>query len=186
MLKEAGSTLVMTEGKMGNALLDIGVGDPEFVVVKDGKLTNGGTVTVGDVQETADIDAQWNAEEDAQKNEFGRASVTLTLPEDIEETDLVTVTTDAGTEITVPLRALGTNEGADGGSKPGSSAPGTDKGSSQGASAAVGIAGVLAAIAGIAAFIGLNGQFDQFIPANMQRALGDLRRQLNEVSHIKF
>ena len=144
------------------------------------------TVTVGDVQETADIDAQWNAEEDAQKNEFGRASVTLTLPEDIEETDLVTVTTDAGTEITVPLRALGTNEGADGGSKPGSSAPGTDKGSSQGASAAVGIAGVLAAIAGIAAFIGLNGQFDQFIPANMQRALGDLRRQLNEVSHIKF
>ena len=144
------------------------------------------TVTVGDVQETADIDAQWNAEEDSQKNEFGRASVTLTMPEDIEETDLVTVTTDAGTEITVPLRALGTNEGADGGSKPGSSAPGTGKGSSQGASAAVGIAGVLAAIAGIAAFIGLNGQFDQFIPANMQRALGDLRRQLNEVSHIKF
>lgn len=144
------------------------------------------TVTVGDVQETADIDAQWNAEEDAQKNEFGRASVTLTLPEDIEETDLVTVTTDAGTEITVPLRALGTNEGADGGSKPGSNAPGTGKGSSQGASAALGIAGVLAAIAGIASFIGLNGQFDQFIPANMQRALNDLRRQLNKVSHIKF
>lgn len=144
------------------------------------------TVTVGDVQETADIDAQWNAEEDAQKNEFGRASVTLTLPEDIEEIDLVTVTTDAGTEITVPLRALGTNEGADGGSKPGSNAPGTGKGSSQGASAALGIAGVLAAIAGIASFIGLNGQFDQFIPANMRRALNDLRRQLNEVSHIKF
>ena len=41
LLKEAGSTLVMTEGKMGNALLDIGVGDPEFVVVKEGKLTNG-------------------------------------------------------------------------------------------------------------------------------------------------
>ena len=45
---------------------------------------------------------------------------------------------------------------------------------------------MLAAIAGIAAFIGLNGQFDQLIPVNMQRALGDLRRQLNEVSHIKF
>ena len=144
------------------------------------------TVTVGDVQETADIDAQWNAEEDAQKNEFGRASVTLTLPEDIEATDLVTVTTDAGTKISVPLSALGADEGADDGSKPGSSAPGTGKGSSQGASAAAGIAGVLAAIAGIAAFIGLNGQFDQFIPANMQRALGELRRQLNEVSHIKF
>ncbi|APT94925.1 5'-nucleotidase [Corynebacterium stationis] len=144
------------------------------------------TVTVGDVQETADIDAQWNTEEDVQKNEFGRASVTLTLPEDIEATNLVTVTTDAGTKISVPLSALGADEGADDGSKPGSSAPGTGKGSSQGASAAVGIAGVLAAIAGIAAFIGLNGQFDQFIPANMQRALGDLRRQLNEVSHIKF
>lgn len=41
LLKEAGSSLVMTEGKMGNALLDIGVGSPEFVIVKDGKLTNG-------------------------------------------------------------------------------------------------------------------------------------------------
>lgn len=41
MLKEAGSSLMLTEGKMGNALLDIGVGSPEFVVVKDGKLTNG-------------------------------------------------------------------------------------------------------------------------------------------------
>lgn len=41
LLKEAGSSLVMTEGKMGNALLDIGVGSPEFVVVKGGKLING-------------------------------------------------------------------------------------------------------------------------------------------------
>ncbi|PQM74674.1 bifunctional UDP-sugar hydrolase/5'-nucleotidase [Corynebacterium sp. J010B-136] len=156
-----------------------------YTMAEDPQATTA-TVAVGDVQETADIDTAWNAEEDAQKNEFGRASVTLTLPEDIEPTDLVTVTTDAGTEISVPLSALGANEGAAGGSKPSSSAPDTGKGSSQGASAAVGIAGVLAAIAGIAAFIGLNGQFDQFIPANMQRALNDLRRQLNEVSPIKF
>lgn len=48
-LKEAGSSLVMTEGKMGNALLDIGVGNPEFVVVKDGKLTNAAGVPHQDI-----------------------------------------------------------------------------------------------------------------------------------------
>lgn len=40
-LKEAGSSLVIRrDGKMGNALLDIGVGSPEFVIVENNKLTN--------------------------------------------------------------------------------------------------------------------------------------------------
>lgn len=49
LLKEAGSDLVLTEGKMGNALLDIGVGNPEFVVVKDGKLENAAGVPYQDI-----------------------------------------------------------------------------------------------------------------------------------------
>ena len=63
---------------------------------------------------------------------------------------------------------------------------GTSSGTSQGSSAAAGIAGVLAAIAGIAAFVGLSGQFDQFVPANLQRALDDLRRQIDQLNPIKF
>ena len=44
-LREAGSRLFVKPGhKVGNALLDIGVGSPEFVVVEDGKLTNGAGV----------------------------------------------------------------------------------------------------------------------------------------------
>jgi len=147
------------------------------------------TVAVGDVSETADVDTEWNAEEDNQLNEFGRATVELTLSEDAAETDLVTVTTDAGTEITVPLSELGFTEDSDG-EEPGTPSEGSAEGSSEGSAsssaAGLGFAGVLAAIAGIAAFVGLSGQFDQFIPANMQRALNDLRRQINSVSPIQF
>lgn len=40
-LKEAGSTVyIRANGKMGNALLDIGVGSMEFVIVEDNKLVN--------------------------------------------------------------------------------------------------------------------------------------------------
>ncbi|MDN5800720.1 MAG: bifunctional metallophosphatase/5'-nucleotidase, partial [Corynebacterium casei] len=102
---------------------------------------------------------------------------------------LVTITTDAGTEITVPLSELGFTEDTDG-DEPGTpsegSAEGSSEGSASGSAAGLGFAGVLAAIAGIAAFVGLSGQFDQFIPANMQRTLNDLRRQINTVSPIQF
>lgn len=139
------------------------------------------TVKVGDVEETVEIDTAWSADEDGQKNEFGRATVELTLPDNVSENDLVTVSTDAGTEVTVPLSALD-GEGA----PVGGGNTGTSSGSSQGSSAAAGIAEVLAAIAGIAAFVGLSGQFDQFVPANLQRALDDLRSQIDQLNPIKF
>lgn len=38
-LKEAGSNLVLSDEKHGNAIIEIGVGSPEPVTVKNGKLT---------------------------------------------------------------------------------------------------------------------------------------------------
>src|SRR5699024_3843272 len=151
-----------------------------YTMAEDPQATTA-TVKVGDIEETAAIDTAWNADEDGQKNEFGRATVELTLPDNVSATDLVTVSTDAGTEVTVPLSALD-GEGA----PVGDGNTGTSSGTSQGSSAAAGIAGVLAAIAGIAAFVGLSGQFDQFVPANLQRALDDLRRQIDQLNPIKF
>lgn len=62
------------------------------------------TVSVGDAIATADIDRDFGA---ANFGEAGTASLTLTLPATVKATDAVTITTDAGTRVELPLSALG-------------------------------------------------------------------------------
>lgn len=79
------------------------------------------TVKIGDTTVTADVD---NAVTDADKGygEQGRATVTIELPEDVYKDENLVITTDAGTEISMPVEIEGGKErpanqgGANGGS----------------------------------------------------------------------
>lgn len=139
------------------------------------------TVKLGDETATADID---NAKQDGdeQFGERGRATVTLTVPEDFTCDTPLEITTDAGTEATLPLDDAtcsagpgngepGKGDTADGSSL--SSLSSLDSGSSKGLSIA---AGVIAAIVGIIAVVGMNMDM---LPAPVRTAIEDLRMQFN-------
>lgn len=67
------------------------------------------TVKIGDTTVTADVD---NAVTDADKGygEQGRATVTIELPEDVYKDENLVITTDAGTEISMPVEIEGGKE----------------------------------------------------------------------------
>lgn len=67
------------------------------------------TVKIGDTTVTADVD---NAVTDADKGygEQGRATVTIELPEDVYKDENLVITTDAGTEISMPVEIEGGTE----------------------------------------------------------------------------
>lgn len=116
------------------------------------------TVSVGDAIATADIIHDLGA---ANYGEAGTAQVALTLPSTLSDTDVLTITTDAGTRVEVPVSALGTVTGAD----PAPSVPNASSGSSTGL-------GVFALFATVASLIGAF-----FTPALMPM-LEQLRAQL--------
>lgn len=67
------------------------------------------TAKIGDTTVTADVD---NAVTDADKGygEQGRATVTIELPEDVYKDENLVITTDAGTEISMPVEIEGGKE----------------------------------------------------------------------------
>ncbi|GAB3944132.1 bifunctional metallophosphatase/5'-nucleotidase [Corynebacterium tapiri] len=128
------------------------------------------TVKAGDVTETAAID---NAvtDADAGLGEQGRAEVTLTVPEGAEE---FVITTDAGTEIVVPI-----NSTADGAETdvPGD-VPGTDAPTANGSSVAGFIVpAIIAAVLGVAAAVGLSGIANGEVFATIQKMIQDFMGQ---------
>jgi len=109
-------------------------------VTIDGTLAAGETVTatLGDATGTADIDSRFTPEFD-RYNEHGTATVELTIPEGRTGTQQIVITTDTGTEVTVPVTIDGTDAGTGDDDSDGSSA----------GSSAAGIVAILAAVAGI-------------------------------------
>lgn len=101
------------------------------------------TVRIGDAEASAPIDVTVL---DDEYGTSGRASVDITVPEDFSGAGEMTVTTDAGTEVVVPLVE--------------SEAPSDNSGSTPGSSAEAGpIGAVVAAIAALAGALGLANVF---------------------------
>lgn len=125
------------------------------------------TVALGDAKAEADID---NAAQpgDEQFGERGRASVKLTLPEELAGDEKLIITTDAGTEAVLPLSLDGNDGSQDGGSA-------KNAGSSIGLG--VGIAAAIAAA--IAAVIGAINMPVTALPAPVQQLIEQLRKQFN-------
>mgnify|MGYP002714116912 FL=1 len=90
------------------------------------------TVKIGDTTVTADVD---NAVTDADKGygEQGRATVTIELPEDVYKDENLVITTDAGTEISMPVEIEGGKE------RPANQGGGTSSEISTGAAVVLGI-----------------------------------------------
>ena len=96
------------------------------------------TATLGHATGTADIDTRFTPEFD-RYNEHGTATVELTIPEGLTGTQQIVITTDTGTEVTVPVTIDGTDAGTGDDDSDGSST----------GSSAVGIVAIVAAVAGI-------------------------------------
>lgn len=110
------------------------------------------TVRVGDTEVEADIDPDLG---EPGHGEAGKASVTLTLPEDATAETELTVTTDAGTEVSAPLGALTevAGSGDDDPDEPGK--PGADGSSGSSGSSETGkiVGGVLGGLLGLGALV---------------------------------
>lgn len=90
------------------------------------------TAKIGDTTVTADVD---NSVTDADKGygEQGRATVTIELPEDVYKDENLVITTDAGTEISMPVAIEGGKE------RPANQGGGSSSGISTGAAVVLGI-----------------------------------------------
>ena len=129
------------------------------------------TVKLGDAEQTVDID---NAaqEGDAQFGERGRATVKLTVPENLSGTQNLEITTDAGTKATLPLEISG--EGSqEPGAKP---APKGSSLSSNGSSVGGAVFAIVAALVAGVAVVGMN---PQILPAPALKMIEDLRKQVH-------
>ncbi|OFT44429.1 bifunctional metallophosphatase/5'-nucleotidase [Corynebacterium sp. HMSC06G04] len=134
------------------------------------------TVKLGDETATADID---NAKQDGddQFGERGRATLKLNVPADFTCDTPLEITTDAGTEATLPLDDAtcsdepGKGDTTDSSSL--SSLSSLDSGSSKGLGIA---AGVIAAIVGIIGVVGMNMHM---LPAPVRAFIENLRKQFN-------
>ncbi|WP_448855673.1 bifunctional metallophosphatase/5'-nucleotidase [Corynebacterium camporealensis] len=142
------------------------------------------TVKLGDEEVTADIDNTAKPE-DAQFGERGRATVELTVPENLPEDAQLEITTDAGTEAVLPIEVASTGGGNDdddddNGSSNGSSGSSEGSSGSSNGSSAAGIAlGISASIAlAIAGIIGALGMNPQFLPAPVRKIFEDFLKQL--------
>lgn len=114
----------------------------ESLIYTQGNEATEVTVTLGDATATADIDTTLG---DLGMNNAGQATVTLTVPENLPENAQLQVTTDAGTEISVPVAV----DGGEGEPEEGSSF------------AALSSAGVLGAVAMVLAMLSIPALIDQ-------------------------
>lgn len=129
------------------------------------------TVKLGDAEQTVDID---NAaqEGDAQFGERGRATVKLTVPENLSGKQNLEITTDAGTKATLPIEVSG--EGSEEpGAKP---APKGSSFSSNGSSVGGAVFAIVAALVAGVAVVGMN---PQILPAPARKMIEDLRKQFH-------
>lgn len=129
------------------------------------------TVKLGDAEQTVDID---NAaqEGDAQFGERGRATVKLTIPENLSGKQNLEITTDAGTKATLPIEVSG--EGSEEpGAKP---APRGSSLSSNGSSVGGAVFAIVAALVAGVAVVGMN---PQILPAPARKMIEDLRKQFH-------
>ncbi|MCZ9299725.1 bifunctional metallophosphatase/5'-nucleotidase [Corynebacterium marquesiae] len=129
------------------------------------------TVKLGDAEQTVDID---NAaqEGDAQFGERGRATVKLTVPENLSGKQNLEITTDAGTKATLPIEVSG--EGSEEpGAKP---APKGSSLSSNGSSVGGAVFAIVAALVAGVAVVGMN---PQILPAPARKMIEDLRKQFH-------
>lgn len=129
------------------------------------------TVKLGDAEQTVDID---NAaqEGDAQFGERGRATVKLTVPENLSGKQNLEITTDAGTKAILPIEVSG--EGSEEpGAKP---APKGSSLSSNGSSVGSAVFAVVAALVAGVAVVGMN---PQILPAPARKMIEDLRKQFH-------
>ena len=133
------------------------------------------TVELGGAKVTADIDNAAQAG-DAQYGERGRASVKLTVPEDITGAQELMITTDAGTNVALPFDFGGDDKG-DGSSDKGSSDNGSSKkdSSAHGSSIGGGIAALVAVIAAVAGALAMAGNA---LPEPVRSIIAQLRAQL--------
>nr|WP_306430082.1 5'-nucleotidase C-terminal domain-containing protein [Corynebacterium phoceense] len=128
------------------------------------------TVELGGAKVTADIDNAAQAG-DAQYGERGRASVKLTVPEGITGAQELKITTDAGTNVALPLDFGGDDKG-DGSSDNGSSKKDS---SADGSSIGGGIAVLVAVIAAVAGALAMAGNA---LPEPVRSIIAQLRAQL--------
>ncbi|WP_408934085.1 bifunctional metallophosphatase/5'-nucleotidase [Corynebacterium marquesiae] len=129
------------------------------------------TVKLGDAEQTVDID---NAaqEGDAQFGERGRATVKLTIPENLSGKQNLEITTDAGTKATLPIEVSG-----EGSEKPGAKpAPKGSSLSSNGSSVGGAVFAIVAALVAGVAVVGMN---PQILPAPARKMIEDLRKQFH-------
>lgn len=129
------------------------------------------TVKLGDAEQTVDID---NAaqEGDAQFGERGRATVKLTIPENLSGKQNLEITTDAGTKATLPIEVSG-----GGSEKPGAKpAPKGSSLSSNGSSVGGAVFAIVAALVAGVAVVGMN---PQILPAPARKMIEDLRKQFH-------
>jgi len=126
---------------------------------------------LGDAEQTVDID---NAaqEGDAQFGERGRATVKLTVPENLSGKQNLEITTDAGTKATLPIEVSG-----DGSEEPGAKpAPKGSSLSSNGSSVGGAVFAIVAALVAGVAVVGMN---PQILPAPARKMIEDLRKQFH-------
>ncbi|SDL63787.1 5'-nucleotidase [Corynebacterium mycetoides] len=108
------------------------------LIYTQGETAETVTVQLGDVRRTVAIDPDFG---EAGLNEAGKATVTLDIPADLVGQQTLRITTDAGTDIAVPVTVYSTNAPAP------EPAPGSSFGGGFLAGAATVFAGVAAAIA---------------------------------------
>lgn len=129
------------------------------------------TVKLGDAEQTVDID---NAaqEGDAQFGERGRATVKLTVPENLSGKQNLEITTDAGTKAILPIEVSG-----EGSEEPGAEpAPKGSSLSSNGSSVGGAVFAIIAALVAGVAVVGMN---PQILPAPARKMIEDLRKQFH-------
>ena len=129
------------------------------------------TVKLGDAEQTVDID---NAaqEGDAQFGERGRATVKLTVPENLSGKQNLEITTDAGTKATLPIEVSGESS-QEPGAKP---EPKGSSLSSNGSSMGSAVFAIVAALVAGVAVVGMN---PQILPAPARKMIEDLRKQFH-------
>lgn len=129
------------------------------------------TVKLGDAEQTVDIDNSVQ-EGDAQFGERGRATVKLTVPENLSGQQNLEITTDAGTKATLPIEVSG-----EGSQEPGAKPePKGSSLSSNGSSMGRAVFAIVAALVAGVAVVGMN---PQILPAPARKMIEDLRKQFH-------
>ncbi|MDY5785099.1 bifunctional UDP-sugar hydrolase/5'-nucleotidase [Corynebacterium sp.] len=129
--------------------------DISSLIYTQGETASTVTVELGSATVTAPIDSAFRT---AQYNESGRATVTIAVPQNLSGEQRLRITTDAGTDVWVPVTVTGVET------------PAPDM------SADSSVSPLKSIILAIVALIGLGSLFALVAPHQIDRILGDLAR----------